>query len=288
MPSGFGTALTAARNRFGPLCVGIDPHPSLLAQGGWDDNAEGVARFCDRMMSAVAGQVTAIKPQSAFFERHGSAGIEVLERLLRDAASVGTLTILDVKRGDIGSTMNAYAQAYLSSDSTLAADAITVSPYLGFESLRPALDLAADNARGVFVLALTSNAEGASVQRRGRPSVAEYVVESVARFSEEQGSASSLADIGVVIGAGCGAAVDQLGLREVIATSTMPVLAPGVGAQGATPADAARSMVGFRDRVLIPISRGMVSAGLEVDAIVAQCLTWGEQLAGAMGEGTLR
>ncbi|MGB3187077.1 MAG: orotidine-5'-phosphate decarboxylase [Ornithinimicrobium sp.] len=282
----FGSRLSAARDLFGPLCVGIDPHPSLLAQAGWADNAQGVANFCDRMMSAVAGRVTAIKPQSAFFERHGSAGIAVLERLLQDAAAAGTLTILDVKRGDIGSTMNAYAQAYLSPDSPLAADAITVSPYLGFESLRPALDLAAEHGRGVFVLALTSNAEGASVQHRGRPSVAEHVLESVARQVPERGTASALADIGAVIGAGCGTAIDQLGLRAAIATSTMPVLAPGVGAQGASPADAARSLVGFTDRVLTPVSRGMLNAGLEVDDIAAQSLLWRAELAEAMGTGT--
>ncbi|CAN5412199.1 orotidine-5'-phosphate decarboxylase [soil metagenome] len=300
-PQSFGARLAAARDRYGPLCVGIDPHPSLLARAGLDDNATGLASFCDLMMKAVDGAVTAIKPQSAFFERHGSAGIAVLERLLHDAAVDDILTILDAKRGDIGSTMTAYAQAYLSPSSPLGADAVTLSPYLGFESLRPALDLARQHGKGVFVLALTSNPEGATVQHRGVPSVAEHVIESVARCNAEKGatdddteedgatemgsdegasekgvadqvgSMAPLGDIGVVIGASAGAAIDHLSLRSMLSNSTMPVLAPGVGAQGASAADVEQSLRGFTDRVLTPVSRGVLSAGFDVAAINARC-----------------
>ncbi|MGB3595165.1 MAG: orotidine-5'-phosphate decarboxylase, partial [Ornithinimicrobium sp.] len=161
----FGPRLFAAMREHGPLCAGIDPHPGLLRDAGLEDTPSGLERFSQTILEAVGGQVAAIKPQSAFFERHGSAGIAVLERLLQDCAAAGTVSILDVKRGDIGSTMTAYAQAYLVDGAPLAADAVTLSPYLGFESLRPGLDAAVAQGRGVFVLALTSNPEGASVQQ---------------------------------------------------------------------------------------------------------------------------
>src|SRR5674476_1311079 len=150
-----------------PQCAnsaGIDPHPALLAHWGLDESVQGLEMFAMTCVEAFAGTVAAVKPQSAFFERFGSAGVAVLERTLAGLRDAGTLSLLDVKRGDIGSTMTAYAQAYLSHDSPLRVDAITVSPFLGFESLRPALDLAHDNGRGLFVLALTSNPEGAQVQ----------------------------------------------------------------------------------------------------------------------------
>jgi len=133
-------------------------------------------------MEAFAGEVALVKPQSAFFERHGSAGIAVLERVLADAREAGTLVLLDVKRGDIGSTMGGYADAYLTDGSPLAADAVTLSPYLGFGSLDPALTRAASTGRGVFVLARTSNPDGAVVQlaeRDGR-AVAQAMVDAVA------------------------------------------------------------------------------------------------------------
>lgn len=279
--SGFGAALAAARAQFGPLCVGIDPHPALLSQAGLSDDATGLAGFAERMLEAVAGRVTAVKPQSAFFERHGSAGIAVLESLLRDLEAAGTLSILDVKRGDIGSTMGAYAQAYLEPQAPLGADAVTLSPFLGYESLRPALDLAAHHGRGVFVLALTSNPEGASIQHRGSPSVAAEVIAAVARTNETaRGSASG--DVGVVVGARAGEAIDALSLRSLLTESTMPVLVPGVGAQGASGADVAHSLRGCAERVLTPVSRGMLTAGLEVQAIGDRCLELRDELSAAL------
>src|SRR5690606_20420414 len=138
----FGARLAAAMDSRGPVCFGIDPHPGLLDSWGLTDDAEGLAAFVDTALEACGDVGAAIKPQSAFFERHGSRGIAVLERLLADAASAGILTILDVKRGDIGSTMSAYAEAYLMTGSPLAADAITLSPFLGPGSLSPAFELA--------------------------------------------------------------------------------------------------------------------------------------------------
>ena len=164
MTESFGARLRVAMDELGPLCAGIDPHPALLAHWGLDETVQGLETFAMTCVEAFAGTVAVVKPQSAFFERFGSAGVAVLERTLAGLREAGTLSLLDVKRGDIGSTMTAYAQAYLGRDSPLRADAITVSPFLGFESLRPALDLAHETGRGLFVLALTSNPEGAQVQ----------------------------------------------------------------------------------------------------------------------------
>nr|WP_270451044.1 orotidine-5'-phosphate decarboxylase [Kocuria marina] len=178
----FGARLERAMTVAGPLCVGIDPHPSLLDAWGLPATAQGLERFALGVMEAAAERCAAVKPQVALFEAYGSAGFAVLERVLRESREAGLLSIADAKRGDIGSTMAAYASAWLSDDSPLAADAVTLSPYLGFESLRPALDLARETGRGTFVLALTSNPEGASVQHvGGTESVAGSVLAAIAR-----------------------------------------------------------------------------------------------------------
>src|SRR5690606_16086582 len=140
---------TAARGR---LVAGIDPHAALLESWGLPDSPAGLREFSRTVLEAVTGHVAALKPQSAFFERHGSAGVAVLEELLAAARAAGVLTILDVKRGDIGSTMGAYAQAHLLPGAPLEADAITVSPYLGTGSLDPAAELALAHGKGLFLL----------------------------------------------------------------------------------------------------------------------------------------
>ncbi|BCW48610.1 orotidine 5'-phosphate decarboxylase [Arthrobacter sp. StoSoilB13] len=193
----------------GPLCVGIDPHPQLLADWGLNDDVAGLERFSLSVVEAVASLAAAVKPQVALYERHGSAGMAVLERTLAAAADADVLSIADAKRGDIGSTMAAYADAWLRDGSALAADSVTLSPYLGFESLRPALDLAAQNGRGVFVLALTSNPEGKSVQHvGGSNSVARGIVTAAA--AENQRYAGVLGSVGLVVGATIGTALEDL------------------------------------------------------------------------------
>lgn len=229
----FGLELSQAMAEKGPLCVGIDPHPALLNAWGLSDDAVGLREFSLRVVEAMAGQVAAVKPQSAFFERHGSKGIAVLEQTLEALRQAGLLSILDVKRGDIGSTMAGYAQAYLSDESSLAADAITLSPYLGFGSLSAAIELAQQNNRGVFVLDLTSNPEGASVQHaRGADgvAVAATICQGVAQANKAAIDAGQLGSIGMVVGATVGDAVANLGLD--LAASGGPLLAPGVGLKG--------------------------------------------------------
>ena len=160
----FGARLVRAVEERGPICVGIDPHAALLEAWGLPDTVDGLRTFCDTAVAALADLVPVLKPQSAFFERFGSAGIAVMESTIRQSREAGALVIADVKRGDIGSTAAAYARAYLHPASPLYADAITVSPYLGLGSLSPFFDEAAAHGGGVFVLALTSNPEGPQLQ----------------------------------------------------------------------------------------------------------------------------
>lgn len=258
----FGVRLATAMDERGPLCVGIDPHPQLLAAWDLPDSPLGVRDFSLRVIDALGGRVAAVKPQSAFFERHGSRGIAVLEETLQGLRETQTLAILDVKRGDIGSTMAGYAQAYLADGAPLAADAITVSPYLGFGSLAPALELAAANCRGIFVLGLTSNPEGAQVQHAHTQSgaaVAAEVTRAVAEINAPARAAGTLGSVGLVVGATIGDAVAQLGIN--LAASAGPLLAPGVGAQGAGPAELEKVFGAARSQVLASTSRGVLRAG---------------------------
>ncbi|MDQ1058951.1 orotidine-5'-phosphate decarboxylase [Arthrobacter globiformis] len=254
----FGSRLGRAMADRGPLCVGIDPHPALLGSWGLNDDVAGLRRFSLTALEAVASLAAAVKPQVALYERHGSAGMAVLEEVLATARDEGVLTIADAKRGDIGSTMAAYADAWLRDGSALAADSVTLSPYLGFESLRPALDLAAEHGRGVFVLALTSNPEGASVQHvGGNDSVARRIVEAAA--AENERYSGPLGSVGLVVGATVGTALADLQLD--LGAVRGPILAPGLGAQGATPADLRRTFGTAYPQVLGTSSRDILKAG---------------------------
>jgi len=251
----------------GPLCVGIDPHASLLDAWGLPDTADGVRRFALTVMEAVGGRVAAVKPQSAFFERHGAAGVAVLEEVVAVGRDTGTLVVMDAKRGDIGSTMGAYADAYLRDGSPLAADALTVSPYLGFGSLAPAVEAALATGRGLFALALTSNPEGRAVQH-ARDAEGVAVADRVARSAAESNAAElartggELGSVGLVVGATTGDAATRLGVD--LAAVRGPLLAPGVGAQGAGPAELAAVFGAARSAVLASSSRGVLAAGPDV------------------------
>ncbi|AJT40985.1 orotidine-5'-phosphate decarboxylase [Psychromicrobium lacuslunae] len=260
----FGQRLQAKMAVQGQLCVGIDPHPELLLKWGLGDDVVALKRFSHGILDAVADLVPVIKPQVALFERFGSAGIAVLEELLAAARAAGVLTIADAKRGDIGSTMAAYASAWLDDASPLVADAVTLSPYLGFGSLRPALELAERTGRGVFVLALTSNPEGASVQHTGATepsgSVAAGIVrEASAENARVLGQGAGWGSTGLVVGA---TVEDTLEALEIdLTTLRGPILAPGLGAQGATGADLRRVFGAAYPQVLATSSRGIAAAG---------------------------
>jgi orotidine-5'-phosphate decarboxylase len=263
----FGQRLRAAMDAHGPLCAGIDPHRALVESWGLDYDVDGLARFTDACVEAFAGHVAVVKPQSAFFEVFGSRGVAVLEEAVIALREAGTLVIVDAKRGDIGSTMSAYAEAFLGDDAVAAGDAVTLSPYLGFESLRPALDLAARTARGVFVLGLTSNPEGRSVQhaRLDGLSVAQAMVQGAAAENAAAGERGELGSVGLVVGATVGSAVQELGID--LATANGPLLAPGVGAQGGTAADLRRVFGDALPNVLAASSRDVLSAGPDVKAL---------------------
>ena len=263
----FGQRLAAAMDSHGPLCVGIDPHPSLLDAWGLADDVEGLRRFALTVLEGVGGHVAAVKPQAAFFERHGSKGVAVLEEVVAAGRDSGTLVIVDAKRGDIGSTMAAYADAFLRDGSPLAGDALTVSPYLGFGSLDPAVELALATGRGLFVLCLTSNKEGHEVQH-ARTSDGQSIAALVAaRAAALNADASPLGSIGLVVGATVGDAAERTGVD--LAAVNGPLLAPGVGAQGAGPRELARVFGSARRQVLASSSRGVLAAGPAVGALRA-------------------
>ena len=251
--TGFGLRLAEAKAQRGPLCVGIDPHPELLRAWDLPTTADGLAAFCDICVEAFSG-FAVVKPQVAFFEAYGAAGFAVLERIIAALRSVGVLVLADAKRGDIGTTMAAYAAAW-AGDSPLAADAVTASPYLGFGSLRPLLEAAAAHDRGVFVLAATSNPEGATVQRAefdGR-TVAQLVVDQAAVVNKSA-TPSGPGYVGVVVGATVLEAPDLSALGG-------PVLVPGLGVQGGRP-EALAGLGGAHPGQLLPaVAREVLRAG---------------------------
>lgn len=250
----FGARLHAAMLARGPLCAGIDPHGPLVEAWGYQDDLAGLERFSRTAVAALAPVVAAVKPQSAFFERFGSRGFAVLEQVIADARSAGAQVILDVKRGDIGSTTQAYADAFLDQTSPMAADAITASPYLGFGSLTPMFDTARDNDAGVFVLALTSNPEGPQVQHAltaSGVSVAGVMLDGLRTLNAES---QPMGSFGAVVGATIAPSDQDLDIGG-------PLLVPGLGAQGGTAGDVQRLFAGLLGTVMPSSSREILNAG---------------------------
>ncbi|GAB6857694.1 orotidine-5'-phosphate decarboxylase [Microbacterium xylanilyticum] len=259
MNPGFGSRLRSALDERGPLCVGIDPHEALLDAWGLPQSAEGVRAFGLTVVEAAAGRAGVVKPQVSFFERFGSRGFAALEDVMSAARAAGLLVVADAKRGDIGTTMAGYAEAWLEPGAPLEADALTISPYLGGGSLTEAITRALPAGKGVFVLAATSNPEGAAVQqaRTGTPgeTVALRVTRDVTALDAHDGA---LGSVGLVVGATidrAAFALDDDTLR------TVPLLAPGFGAQGATPADLRSRFGTLAGNVLASESRSILSAG---------------------------
>ncbi|RMB75922.1 orotidine-5'-phosphate decarboxylase [Rhodococcus sp. SBT000017] len=253
--SGRLRAAVAARGR---LCVGIDPHPALLEAWELPRSADGLEVFAELCVEAFVGEVAIVKPQVAFFEAYGSAGYAVLERTVSVLRDAGTLVIADAKRGDIGTTMDAYAQAWLDPASPLSSDAVTVSPYLGFDSLGETVDRAVQHQRGVFVLARTSNAEGSALQQAATSnggSVGQSIVDAAAARNRLDADT-----VGLVVGATRDHGLD-------LSNYTGPILAPGLGAQGATVADLAEIFRESRELLLPNSSRGVLAAGPSVTAL---------------------
>lgn len=271
MSEGFGERVRSALHARGPLCVGIDPHSALLAAWGLTDDARGVREFGLRTIEAAAGRVAVVKPQVSFFERFGSQGIAALEDVLAAARAAGLIVIADAKRGDIGSTMDDYARAWLSPGSPLEADALTVNPFLGVGALAGTFARAEEHGKGLFVLAATSNPEAEGLQRSAGSTGATVSASIIAEVSERNAAASGAGQWGS-IGFVIGATVDwmQAGIEPF--TPVAPILAPGFGAQGATPADLRSRFGAMSSAVIASESRSILSAGPAdlADAITAR------------------
>ncbi len=265
--SGFRARVATAVAATGPVCAGIDPSAALLAHWGLNDDATGLEEFGLRCVDAFAGVVPVVKPQVAFFERRGSAGMAALESVLARARSAGLIVIADAKRGDIGTTMEAYAQAWLDPSSPLVADATTASPYLGLGALRPMIDLAAAGGRAVIVVARSSNPEGRSLQQArteagGGPAVEDMILAGIAELNHS--GTVPPGTVGAVIGATLPASEFRLAdLGGVI-------LAPGVGVQGGN-ADGVRTLLSGcpAGAVLASSSRSLLSAGPDIGPLAA-------------------
>ena len=228
MPSSFGERLVKTFGTSGQLCVGMDPSVEQLKQWGLAESAAGAEQFCMQIMDNCLGEIGVLKPQVSFFEQFGSVGFAALERVLVRASEAGYMVIADAKRGDIGSTMDGYARAWLSTEGPFVADAVTVSPYLGSESLGETIAFASSNSKGVFLLAATSNPEAEALQSSisgNQRSVAGNVALYTAGFNKQ-----SVGSVGLVIAAQANLIVMGIDTKELFHT---PILAPGFGAQGA-------------------------------------------------------
>lgn len=277
MNESFGVRLQERIRDLGPLCVGIDPSGTLLESWGRSDTVDGLEFFALAVLEAVIDTAAVVKPQVSYFERFGAEGYRVLERLLEEARDAHVMVIADVKRGDIGSTNEGYAEAWLSDASPLRVDALTLNPYLGFDALAPFLRRARESGRGAFVLSATSNVEGRQIQRArtaDNVSVEELILRSVADINSRE---DALGSIGVVLGATRDRPdfdLSQLG---------GPYLVPGVGTQGGTPDQVARLF----DRcpsgtVLVNVGRAILEAGPERAALRDAARRWRDDLSGAL------
>jgi orotidine-5'-phosphate decarboxylase len=273
----FGLRLQERVRALGPLCVGVDPSSLLLNEWDRSDSVEGVEFASLAILEAVLGVAAAIKPQVAFFERFGSNGMRVLERLIGDARDADILVVADAKRGDFAPTNVGYAEAWLGERSALCVDAVTVSPYLGVMALRPFFDLAEENGRGVFVLAATSNDEGRALQS-ARTADGERVEEMVLRqVSELNRRDDGLGNVGAVLGATRARPTFNL------VSLGGPFLVPGVGAQGATADHVSRMFERCPPgTVLVNVGRAILDAGPDRAGLRDATLRWRDDLAAAL------
>lgn len=274
------SVITRVRELGHPLCVGLDPHldliPPLFRRGSMaaEDPATviAVAELLSALLERLPGKAAVIKPQSALFEQLGAAGVELLQQLMSRARELGLPVVLDAKRGDIGSTAEGYARAYLDPHAPLRADALTVNPYLGLDTLKPYLDRCTQHARGVFVLVKTSNPGSADLQDlpvNGRPVYEQLAAKLSQPVAELAGPLTGWSSLGVVVGA----TYPEQALRVREALGKGLFLVPGYGAQGGSAADAVRGFVPGPSGLeggLVNSSRGI----LFPNAAVASASAW--------------
>jgi len=278
MTEPFAARFAAVRDRYGPLVWGLDPSAALLETWGFGDTADGLDRFADLVIDVAIGTVGLVKPQSAFYERHGWRGIQTLQRLLRSARAAGMLTILDVKRGDIGTTNEAYADAFFGADAPLEADAVTVHPYLGFDAMHAFVRHAREAGSCLLVVARSSNPEGRSIQS-ARGEDGRTVEEALLRSIGELNAAlvpDGIGPIGAVIAPhNIEPTLDLLAARSLF-------LAPGVGTQGASCADVVRTFAACLDRVMPSASRSLLSSGPDKNALRDTATKWASEFKQAL------
>lgn len=254
----FADRAVAAMQEHGPLVFGLDPSGDLLAEWGLGDTADGLERFVDIVVDASVGTVGIVKPQAAFYERHGWQGIRSLARLIDACRHAGVLVLLDAKRGDVGSTNEAYAEAYLGPEAAIEVDAITITPYLGLAAMQPILDRALANGAGVFIVTRSSNPEGRSIQgaRHGGATTVEHQLIIDIAAENHRVAPGRIGPVGAVFGPTHGPPA-EFDLTDMFGL----FLAPGVGAQGATPADVAACFASCPGRVLPSASRSLLAVG---------------------------
>ena len=260
MPSFAERFLDLADTR-SPLCLGVDPAAELLKQWGLPHDATGLRRFCDITMEAMGDRVAVVKPQSAFFEQFGPEGMAELKRLVGMIQERGALALIDVKRGDIGHTLEAYADAMIGPESPFGGDAMTAVAYMGFGSLKPLLDKASRRGAGVFIVVRSSNPEGRALQDAKLPdgrTVATALADDITAFN-----ATVTSGVGPV-GAVMGATIEGTATETLASLPRSLLLAPGIGAQGATFDDMARNFGAATTRALPSVSRGILAKGPDV------------------------
>ena len=264
MPSSFGTRIEQAFAKYGQLCVGVDPHAQLLEEWGLPETVEGLRSFSLAVLEASIGRVGFIKPQVAFFEKFGAKGFAVLEQFAELAAAEDILVIMDAKRGDIGSTMTGYFDAWLGKEAPFICDALTVSPFLGVGSLAEVMSECLERGKGLFVLAATSNVEGKTVQRArvGDNTLSQDILRQLEDINSVSTSAGSvIGSFGAVVGATQNLSASGLSVIQTEAELTTPILAPGFGAQGAALADARDLFQAGASRVIASVSRSVLTSG---------------------------
>lgn len=266
MPDTFSKKLEAAFTSRGQLCVGIDPHEELLVDNGFEVSAEGILNFSLKMLDQIQDEASIVKPQVSFFEKFGSNGFRALEEVLQSATERGLLVIADAKRGDIGTTMEAYGQAWLGKSAPFMCDALTVNPYLGVGALAPTIALASERGKGLFVLAATSNPEGIKLQssKSNSETIAFQVANEVGVLNRNIAASNTrFGSVGLVIGATVNLSELGLGgLNQNSPTLKTPVLAPGFGFQGSQLSDAKEIFGGLAGDVIYTISRSALRDGI--------------------------
>ena len=263
VPDTFACRFALVRSGPGPLVWGLDPSAALLNAWGLGDDADGLDRFADIMLESAAGTVGLVKPQSAFFERHGWRGLRTLSRLIASARSAGLLVILDAKRGDVGSTNDAYAEAFLGPGAPLEADAVTVHPYLGLAAMGAFVSRAHQAGSCLLVVTRSSNPDGRMIQsalgQDGRR-VDEGLLCEIGELNRML-APGQIGPVGAVVGP------VHIEPELDLARAQALFLAPGVGAQGATPEDVARVFEACPGRVMPSASRSLLAAGPDIKAL---------------------